>query len=610
MNRVKKMWIIAVAAIFSIAMIGCQKDQVFTSEKNSELTEAIQENSDTKHTSALGRRCASKEHMQLKLQDPAFKQAYEARNKAFEESLRNPSSQSRAACNNPTIVPVAIHFQGVNNPNKSCLAELSKRQMTILNNDFQGKNSDLVQWANTASATFPGINDGAACLEFCIATQNHPSGFGLSNGDLAITYNQTNGDQLNKWSGYINIIVNDADGDLGYAPLGGSGNGDAVVISKDAFGAGGNCGAVKNTAPFDLGRTLVHEMGHYLNLDHLWGDGGCNSDDLVSDTPGQTDANEGCPNIGKRSCGSADLHMNYMDYANDACMYMFTAGQASRMMTWYNSGLKNRLKNPAIVCGAASGGGDTTGGGDTGGGDTGGGNTGGSCTVPTGIAAQASGTTVNFSWNDMGATTYRIQYRISGTSWTSKNTTATNIDITGLKAGKTYQYRVRAKCASGWTKFTSIKTISIEAAGGGSTGSENTGSGQISIEVTLDDFGSETEFYIEDGDGYIVRIWGPFADGRAGQKITRNINLPTGLYTFVIEDAFGDGICCAEGAGKWTVKQGGAVIASSNGKFGYWEEFDFAIGGARLSGPASRKDAKDYSKLVKTEKYQRKKTSK
>ena len=57
------------------------------------------------------------------------------------------------------------------------------------------------------------------------------------------------------------------------------------------------------------------------------------------------------------------------------------------------------------------------------------------------------------------------------------------------------------------------------------------------------------------------------------------------------------------GDGQWVVSVDGSAVASSNGVFGFWEEFDFAIGGARLSGPASRKDAKDYSKLVGTAKY-------
>ena len=99
----------------------------------------------------------------------------------------------------------------------------------------------------------------------------------MNDGDAAVTINQTNGDRANSWSGYINIFVNDADGNLGYSPLGGSGNGDGVVINRDAFGAGNGCTGVSPQSPYDLGRTLTHELGHYLNLDHIWG-GGCNQD--------------------------------------------------------------------------------------------------------------------------------------------------------------------------------------------------------------------------------------------------------------------------------------------------------------------------------------------
>ena len=231
--------------------------------------------------------------------------------------------------------------------------------------------------------------------------------------------NQTNGDQLNNWAGYINIIVNDADGNLGYAPLGGAGNGDGVVINKEAFGAGAGCGQVNPQSPFHLGRTLTHEVGHYLNLDHLWGNGGCSSDDRVSDTPMQGDSSEGCPGSNKSTCGSRDLHMNYMDYSNDACMYMFTAGQTARMNGWLNGGLKNRLKTNVF-------GGSTSDGGST---ET------VSCTTPTGLTAQAiSNTSFEASWNStVDVQIYQLRYRKQGTNvWKAKNVTSNSATIGNL----------------------------------------------------------------------------------------------------------------------------------------------------------------------------------
>ncbi len=95
-------------------------------------------------------------------------------------------------------------------------------------------------------------------------------------------------------------------------------------------------------------------MGHYLNLDHIWG-GGCNSDDGVADTPSQQTSNGGCPTLGgTSSCNTEDLHMNYMDYTNDACMYMFSAGQSTIMENYVAANLTNVSSNFASVCSSAA----------------------------------------------------------------------------------------------------------------------------------------------------------------------------------------------------------------------------------------------------------------
>jgi len=158
------------------------------------------------------------------------------------------------------------------------------------------------------------------------------------------------------WANYINIFVQPNTGLLGYSPLGGSGNGDGVVIDASAFGSGNGCSGVVPEAPYDLGRTLTHELGHYLLLDHNWGNGGCNSDDEVSDTPNQSEPNYGCPATGTASCNSTDLYMSYMDYTNDACMYMFSGGQATRMNNYVTANLQSVIANGANVCGGGEGG--------------------------------------------------------------------------------------------------------------------------------------------------------------------------------------------------------------------------------------------------------------
>ncbi|MGI9415323.1 MAG: zinc metalloprotease [Hyphomicrobiales bacterium] len=132
---------------------------------------------------------------------------------------------------------------------------------------------------------------------------------------------------------YLNMWVCEIQGGLlGYAQFpGGNPATDGVVINHTAFGSGGTA---RN--PFNLGRTAVHEIGHWLNLLHIWGDDGglCSRSDNVHDTPNQANSNGGKPSFPNISCNNApdgDMFMNYMDYVDDDTMVMFTKGQVERM---------------------------------------------------------------------------------------------------------------------------------------------------------------------------------------------------------------------------------------------------------------------------------------
>src|SRR5690606_9052059 len=125
---------------------------------------------------------------------------------------------------------------------------------------------------------------------------------------------------------------------LGSAHLpGGPAETDGVVILHSAFGTTGTA-----TAPFDLGRTTTHEIGHWLNLRHIWGDDGtgCAGSDFVADTPNQGGPNYGKPTFPQISCGNGpngDMFVNFMDYVDDAAMVMFTAEQTVRMQAALDS---------------------------------------------------------------------------------------------------------------------------------------------------------------------------------------------------------------------------------------------------------------------------------
>jgi hypothetical protein len=294
------------------------------------------------------RTCGLESLMDSLMQNPEYATEYKQRQLNFKSV--NTAYAVKAQCASPVTLPVAVHYQGLSaGYDVACLTVLAQNQIQILNEDYGGYNTDISNWTNSAASFFPDASNGETCIAFCLATQNHPTGYGLTNGSPAVTFNTTSGDFDNNWSGYLNIFVIPNTGYLGYSPLGGSGNGDGVVIDADAFGSGAGCTGVVPGAPYNLGRTLTHELGHYLNLDHIWG-GGCGSDDGVDDTPSQKSANSGCPALGKKSCNTNDMHMNYLDYTNDACMYMFSAGQSTVMESYVAANMSNIVNNYATVC--------------------------------------------------------------------------------------------------------------------------------------------------------------------------------------------------------------------------------------------------------------------
>ncbi len=112
---------------------------------------------------------------------------------------------------------------------------------------------------------------------------------------------------------------------LGYAQFpGGNWSTDGVVLGSRFVGR--------------TDRTATHEVGHWLNLRHIWGDGGCGATDFVSDTPDAAGPSRGCPTYPTVECGTTNMTMNFMDYSSDNCMYMFTNGQKSRMDAVFAAG--------------------------------------------------------------------------------------------------------------------------------------------------------------------------------------------------------------------------------------------------------------------------------
>ena len=322
------------------------------------------------------RTCGMEQKMQQLMSDPVKKQIYLDYQQKFEQELQRLTNNSQnrsgevAQSVNATIrIPVAVHFPsvatGASETLKNCLRNLAQTQINRLNADYNATNTDISNWSS-ASSFYPNVSGvGSMDVQFVLATQNHPAGTGISNGTVAVTFGTdflSGADEDDTWAGYMNLVVRYADGNLGYSPMPGyPGFGWTVVIDTSAFGSGSGCTGYVPSAPYNLGRTLTHELGHFFNLDHTFSSCGTQANcsttgDRVCDTPPSNSPVYNCPSAGSitSGCGTNKvLTMNYMDYTNDACMYMFTPGQITRMLAWYTTISSqfnlNTLSNTDIV---------------------------------------------------------------------------------------------------------------------------------------------------------------------------------------------------------------------------------------------------------------------
>jgi hypothetical protein len=203
-----------------------------------------------------------------------------------------------------------------------------KSQITALNADFRAKNTDR----SKTPAAFSGLVSDAR-VQFVLdrTTRTRTARRSFSDDD-AVKKAATGGAAPVDTKKFLNVWVCAlTNGLLGYAQFpGGPAATDGVVIHFQAFGTSGTA-----RAPFNKGRSATHEIGHYLNLRHIWGDTpDCSGTDSVADTPNAAGPNYGTPSFPKVSCNNGpngDMFMNYMDYTDDAAMFMFTAQQIARM---------------------------------------------------------------------------------------------------------------------------------------------------------------------------------------------------------------------------------------------------------------------------------------
>ncbi len=360
-------------------------------------------------------------------------------NSTFREKRRVVELHSASTNAHPSqmrgtvTIPVVVHIIWRKNyPIENVTDAQVQSQIDVLNKDFRKLNADV--------GKTPSLFQAADCeINFCKA-QRTPTGLatnGINRVESSRTTDWGSDDQVKNpsfggvapWypNKYLNIYVCSIGGGiLGYSLFPGApADQDAVVIDYRFFGT-------INTVspPYHLGRTATHEVGHWLDLYHIWGDTNCGND-YVDDTPAQSNSNTGCPPFPKiSSCnGSTEMTMNYMDYTNDGCMYMFSEGQKVRMQALFSpSGARYSLTQSDGCVPVPN----TQ-----------------SCGIPSAVAASKIATdNALISWQPiLGATSYTVFFKSQGsTTWVQNSTSTNNFTLSGLNQNTYYQVQVSASC--------------------------------------------------------------------------------------------------------------------------------------------------------------------
>ena len=361
-----------------------------------------------------------------------------------QQMLANPIMKNRVEANERTIaaytnrtqlrggkqitIPVVVHLMSSSVTDAQVVS-----QIDALNRDYNKSNADAVN----VPAEFASL--AADCgIKFQLAArtpQNDPT-----NGIMRYTSNRSEWggqDDVKKpakggvapWnpSKYLNIYVCPiGNGVLGYASFPGAPvEADGVVIDVTAFGTTGTA-----RRPFNMGRTCVHEVGHWLSLYHIWGDAAC-GDDRCSDTPTQKEAHYGDLTKAYYSTCSGtqtrDMSMNFMDYVNDGSMLMFSNDQKTRMQATLEGIRSSLLTSDGCVPPVQTG-----------------------CAVKNIVISELKTTAATFTWNQISGTkTYTIDIKKTGTTnWLSTTTSNPTYTFSNLAANEFYAVRIKSDCAT------------------------------------------------------------------------------------------------------------------------------------------------------------------
>lgn len=292
------------------------------------------------NTSAQQRFCATQQYNEQQLLDnPAL-----AKNRSeikIQISKLTTDKNHPRAFSSSLAIPVVVHVI-YKTPEQNISDEQIISQIDVLNEDFLATNANLAQVPEVWKSIVGNLS-----ISFCLVRkdENGNTTTGITrtstvNASFSVgsdmKYDSMGGHRAWNSAQYLNIwvcnIESGSNAVLGFAQFpGGDPLTDGVVINYKAFGrSDGNL-----LTQYNLGRTCTHEIGHWLDLEHIWGDeDNCLADDDIDDTPKQADASYSCPAFPQVSCNNTpngDMFMNYMDYTDDRCMMLFTSEQVLHM---------------------------------------------------------------------------------------------------------------------------------------------------------------------------------------------------------------------------------------------------------------------------------------
>jgi len=540
--------------------------------------------------------CGSTENEEnLQKQDPK-----RLSNEAFENWIAPKVAEAKAKRlqkNGNTILtlPVVVHVihngdaEGFNE-NISEAQILS--QIEVLNQDFR-------KMANT-----PGFNSnevGADIeLEFCLAKRT-PTGENTT-GIVRYEMGDDNGWEtaeantmlkpFTQWDPekYINIWVvdfvyrdtgNSRISLAGYAQFpsgtnldglevsGGFSFQDGVVIDHKYFGSANIFPEGTYDTTNNMGRTTTHELGHFFGLRHIWGDGGCNIDDFCDDTPVAGQANSGCEE-GTDTCPALGMDMieNYMDYTTDACKNIFTQDQKARIDVVMNQAARRASLKTSNGCSPA----EVF-------------NTDGALFIQRiNLADCSNAFAPSLVLQNEGNTTMTsaiISYNIDGGS-------ANQYTWTGnLIAGQKTSIQLEGMTAGGGVRTLNVALTSVNGINDENSMNDaklasfrivpSVVTEEVTVTINTDMMGSETYWFLFDDDQNMYGSGGPYEDF-SQETFTQNIAVqPERCYMFYIIDLGGNGLCCENGEGSYTLSTSDNIIIAQGGTFGQQDFVRFGV---------------------------------